>query len=304
MVGDRIKARWLLVAALGVVALVLAVGAAACGDDEEDGGDDGATATPTEDAAAAIPEVEVGALDFSFTAPSSISGGLTRFTLNNTGAEPHQLQFVRLNDGVTFEQFQEAVGQPDPSGAIALVSFAGGPNTVDPGQSAEAASDLQPGAHVLLCFVSGDDGIPHLAKGMIRQMEVTEAPVEAPDPPETDASVTASDFAFDAPATLPAGEVAVEFANAGLQPHELTVMRLTGITVDQARELFTGDGAEPAGPPPVENAAGVSAVAPNTTSYTTLNLTAGDYVLVCFVPDPSDGQPHVALGMFDSFTVE
>jgi hypothetical protein len=30
---------------------------------------------------------------------------------------------------------------------------------------------------------------------------------------------------------------------------------------------------------------------------------AGDYKLVCFLPDPKTGKPHVQLGMKQSFTV-
>jgi hypothetical protein len=40
--------------------------------------------------------------------------------LTNTGAEPHHIQFLRLNDGVSFEQFQEALALGEGP-ALALV---------------------------------------------------------------------------------------------------------------------------------------------------------------------------------------
>jgi hypothetical protein len=62
-------------------------------------------------AAPAIPTVAIGAADYSFTAPDGISGGLTRLQLTNTGKEAHHAQLVRLNDGVTVQQFQAALQQ-------------------------------------------------------------------------------------------------------------------------------------------------------------------------------------------------
>ena len=35
----------------------------------------------------------------------------------------------------------------------------------------------------------------------------------------------------------------------------------------------------------------------------TMNLEAGTYVLICFIPNP-EGVPHIALGMAREFTVE
>jgi hypothetical protein len=42
---------------------------------------------------------------------------------------------------------------------------------------------------------------------------------------------------------------------------------------------------------------------PGYTNWAVLDLEAGDYLAICFVPDPATGQPHFALGMVMPFTV-
>ena len=82
--------------------------------------------------AAQIPEITIKAADFSFDAPAQIEAGLVKIKLVNDGQEPHHAQIVRLNDGVTLEQFQAAL-QEGEAAAFPLVAFVGGPGLVDPG---------------------------------------------------------------------------------------------------------------------------------------------------------------------------
>jgi plastocyanin len=35
-----------------------------------------------------------------------------------------------------------------------------------------------------------------------------------------------------------------------------------------------------------------------------VDLPAGNYAFICFVPDPTSGAPHAALGMIGALTVE
>jgi hypothetical protein len=39
------------------------------------------------------------------------------------------------------------------------------------------------------------------------------------------------------------------------------------------------------------------------TNWLLLDLEAGDYFAICYVPDPTTGAPHFALGMMMPFTV-
>ena len=59
------------------------------------------------------------------------------------------------------------------------------------------------------------------------------------------------------------------------------------------------------GPPPFSSAGGFGALAPGGQGWVRLDLSAGDYVAVCFVPDDEPPHlPHVELGMIQQFHVD
>ncbi|HXI21636.1 MAG TPA: hypothetical protein VNH46_11145, partial [Gemmatimonadales bacterium] len=57
-----------------------------------------------------------------------------------------------------------------------------------------------------------------------------------------------------------------------------------------------------AGPPPGTPVGGTGALSPGVHSWWRVSLTPGDYLLVCFVPDPS-GVPHILKGMVRAFSI-
>ncbi len=263
------------------------------------------------------PMVSVKATDYAFAVAETIKGGMTRLQLDNQGQESHHLQLMRLNDGVTQQQFQETLQsalqavQTEGEGALARIfavaSFAGGPASIGPGKQAEAVVNIQPGEYTLLCFIPSPDGVPHLAKGMVKALAVTAASKDQPAEPESKATVSLGDFSFSGlPASFSPGKATIKVVNSGKEPHEMAVMRLKGITVEQFKGMMTAPpgGDAPSGPPPFEDVGGLQAISPNGAGWATLDLTAGEYALICFVPSPANqGAPHVALGMLGSFTV-
>ena len=111
-----------------------------------------------------------------------------------------------------------------------------------------------------------------------------------------------------------------EVPNVGAQPHEMVILRLAeGVTLDQLQPVLaamappaaTPEGAaateaSPAamtGPPPFTLIGGVAPMSPGYTNWVVLDLETGNYVAICFVPDPASGQLHFALGMLMPFTV-
>ena len=56
-------------------------------------------------------------------------------------------------------------------------------------------------------------------------------------------------------------------------------------------------------PLPFAGIGGVAPMNPGLTNYLEIDLTAGDYFAICFVPDFETGAPHFALGMIMPFTV-
>ena len=114
-------------------------------------------------------------------------------------------------------------------------------------------------------------------------------------------TVVARDYAFEMPEEVAAGAVRMTLRNEGPEPHHAQPARLDdGVTLVQFTErLQQGPEAAlpllsfPGGPGPV--AAGAS-------QDVTLNLVAGQYVMLCFVESP-DGTPHLPKGMVTPFRV-
>jgi plastocyanin len=296
MAGPQRGIKWTALA-LGAAA-VLAV--AACS------GSTGASSAPSAGAsdapAGGVQDLAITGTEYAFAGPASIPAGLTKVSLTNSGAEEHQAQVARLADGTTIDDLTAALATDEAAG-IALLTLAGGPTGVQPGAVGSTTANLAPGAYVFLCFVPAADGIPHLAKGMIAPLEVTEPAVEA-EVPAGDSAVTLQDFAFVGLDTLTAGPHTVTVTNAGPQPHEATIVELAdGVAATDLIAMFTSTEA-PSGPPPFTSVGGVAGIAANETVTMDVDLEAGNYAFLCFVPDPASGAPHAALGMIGALTVE
>ena len=113
-------------------------------------------------------------------------------------------------------------------------------------------------------------------------------------------TVTASDFAFQAPATIPAGLTTFRLLNKGPELHHVQLVKIEDRHTVQ--ELMAG--ASHAGPPPpwITFMGGPNAPVPGGESQATLNLGPGSYALLCFIPS-ADGVPHIMKGMVKPITV-
>lgn len=253
------------------------------------------------DPTADYPEITIKAAEYSFDAPEQIEAGLVKVNLVNDGQEPHHAQLVRLNDGVTLEQFQAAL-QEGEAAVFPLIAFVGGPGLVDPGLQSQVMLELTPGQYVLLCFVPGHDGIPHLAKGMVRPIEVVSAADETEVAPiEADAAVTLLDFTFVLPSEIEAGPQTWEISNEGPQPHEIMLIKLgEGKTMEDIQTFIQ----DPQGTPPFSQIGGFQGINPGGTGWLNIDFTAGNYVAICHIPDPASGKAHQELGMVTPFTVK
>ena len=114
---------------------------------------------------------------------------------------------------------------------------------------------------------------------------------------------TATDFAFEGPATVEAGLVTVILDNQAETWHHVQLVRLPeGMTVEDFGAGMAQ--MQPGSPPPpwLEAAGGVNLPPPGELGRTTLHLEAGEYAVVCFVDTP-DRIPHVMKGMIQPLTV-
>ncbi|MCX6050327.1 MAG: hypothetical protein NT075_34965 [Chloroflexi bacterium] len=256
---------------------------------------------PTAVAAPVAPVVlGIVAKDYSFEAPKEIAGGWVTVAFKNEGKQPHHAQLVRLNDDVTAAQFQAAL----PKGIEAvmpLITMPGGPGVVDSNNSQETTIYLKPGHYFLICLVPDEKGMPHLAHGMIAPLEVTANSHQTATEPQADAEVKLVDFSFALPATIKPGAQTWKITAASKQPHEMALVKLAeGKTMMDVMAWMQ----QPVGAPPFSNVGGMQAMMPGDSGYLHLNLTAGDYIAICHVPDAASGKEHAALGMMMPFKVQ
>lgn len=247
-----------------------------------------------------VPEIVIKAQDFSYEVPKQLEAGIVVVTLENAGKEPHQAQLVRLNDGVTLDLFTAAL-QQGPEQALPLVELAGGPNTIDPGQRQQVTVNLKPGQYVIMSFASGSDKMPDVAKGMLVPIKVVASNQAQAAEPKADGEAILQDFTIIPPANVKAGQQVWKVKNQGPQSHEIALMKLDeGKTMDDVMKFMQA----PSGKPPFSNAGGLAALAPGTSAWVSLNLQPGNYLALCFVPDPASGKAHAEMGMMQAFSVK
>lgn len=261
-------------------------------------------ATATADRSS-IPTLLITAFNYGYSMPGTItaSSGLLDLAMVNNGTEPHQAQVARLNPGVTHDQVIDTlVQQKKLSAAYSLLSFVGGPDTVPAGYGQETILDLAPGQYVLLCFVTGSDGVAHVEKGMIHFFEVAGPRPAAQQAPGADVEVVMQDFRYAFPASpLPSRALIWHITNQGTEPHEMNIVKLgKGKSVQDIAHFFQ----TPAGPPPFEEMGGLAACEPGASAWIKLYLEPGNYAAFSFLPDQKTGQSQLALGMITPFTVK
>jgi uncharacterized cupredoxin-like copper-binding protein len=245
-------------------------------------------------------EVRAVATDFRFALPDTLSAGRTTFLLVNRGREPHHLLLVRLLGDKSASDLAAAMKAPGPFPSWAIPE--GGPNAADPGSaSLPTIVNLEAGHYAALCIIPGPDGIPHVMKGMIRDLVVRPSNQGVSAERAPDLTISLTDYAFRPTKPIVAGNHLVAVRNDGKQAHELQIAKLLpgktpGDLAAWAEKM--------AGPPPAHFIGGVSPIAPGKSNELELNLTPGHYVLLCFVPDAADGKPHVAHGMVRDLIVQ
>jgi len=114
-------------------------------------------------------------------------------------------------------------------------------------------------------------------------------------------TITAKEYAFDAPSQVPAGVTTIHLVNQGQQLHHVQILKFEqGKTLADFQAAMKAGGPFPAWAVMV---GGPNAPAPHGgESNATLNLAPGQYAFACFVDIP-DHMPHIMKGMVQPFTV-
>ena len=280
---------------MSLIATAAAVVLAACvaGESKQQGGEDEAPA------AGRINQLTIKTRDYVFyDMPDTITAGATEIRLENAGPELHHVQLVRLEEGKTVDDLLTAVkAGPGPLPAWAV--DVGGPNTPVPSGVSTTLVDFEAGNYAIVCVIPSRDGVPHFMKGMVRGLTVV-SNKSAAMMPAADIVLTLRDysFEFDQPITSRVKTIRVE--NAAQQSHEALLVALEeGKSVSDLLAWLEHE----QGPPPGRPLGGTTAFAQGEVNIINVDIKPGKYALICFVPDATDGQPHIAHGMVREFTV-
>jgi hypothetical protein len=100
------------------------------------------------------------------------------------------------------------------------------------------------------------------------------------------------------------GLVKTTLWNQGDQPHQAQIAQFKqGVGVKDFQAILEGGNPEAVIGLFAGFYGGPNVVAPGRSQTTWQNLPHGDYLLLCFVPDPATGMPHFAMGMYAPFKV-
>ena len=267
------------------------------------------------DAPRALPVLRLEARDFTFSAPSHSTGGLTRVRLVNNGPSWHEALVTRLPEGVTPEAYldEARAGKAFPVGAQDM----GGPGKVAAGDSSEVVLALEPGRYAIVCWA--DD---HVKSGMLSAVVISVGDSAVANN-ETGGATTSASIASEASgAPAPTGEVRLEdfrivhdsgayraganvlrVRNTGQRPHDLTFYRLAD---GKSASDFGVWYATREGPAPAVPVGGIVTLAPGREGLVELNLPPGRYFAGCGTPEdgPNGVTLHIQMGMVEVFEIK
>ncbi|HEX5385131.1 MAG TPA: hypothetical protein VFW66_00370 [Gemmatimonadales bacterium] len=233
------------------------------------------------------PVVTVVARDFVFErpAPVTVPAGPITVRMINGGKDLHMIGIVWLGEHSVAEFLAAVQGDSLFPGPYEV----GGPNAVVPGDTAVATVVLPPGHAVLACWVMDEDGKMHVQKGLFAPLEVAPAGPRTATEPHADARITLRDYAIDMAGVPAAGRRVFRVENRGPATHDVEVFRMApGATMADVDAWMHHPMAGSRRARPLGGMVGVDR---GHHAWFTVDLTAGDYVLVCWMPD-AKGVPH------------
>ena len=241
--------------------------------------------------------ITVVASDYEFDAPDTTPVGMITLRLVNYGVVPHHARVVRLDGGRTLRDLERELFETGllPSWAADV----GGPGVTAPGGVSEVTLELAPGRHVLLGAAGLAGGANALMKGMYRDFVAVPTGARAAAP-LADAVLTLEESRLRVDGRLSVGRQLVLARNRSGATHELRIYRLeTGRTpADLHRWLRTEEGR-----PPAAIVGGVAALATGAESVLTLDIAAGEHVLLCLAPELRAAPPHRLHGLLHRLRV-
>jgi hypothetical protein len=115
--------------------------------------------------------VKVDMQDFAFAFDSSkVKPGKIAFDVKNSGVQPHELVFFRVDESLDLDAMLESEEEPEGVEYLGFIAFRGGHQA-----TLVINEPLTPGRYVMLCFLpdfDDEEGTPHFALGMVADFNV------------------------------------------------------------------------------------------------------------------------------------
>jgi hypothetical protein len=243
--------------------------------------------------------VTFSASEHRFDGPDQLPAGQTTVHLKNRGKQPHQLQFLKLEEGKSPADLAEALkaGNNIPPWAKHM----GGPNGVAAGRSAEATLYLEPGSYVIICGMPAKKHHTHAELGMQKALRVVDT---APPPPEFAGHFHMAMFEYEYVVVQPLqkGRHTFYVINRGNLNHQASFIRLNpGASAEDVLRALEQD--DPSRLPGTL-IGGMSGLEPGRDGTFTAELSPGRYAIMCLFSNAHASDSHAAKGMVMNFTIE
>ena len=260
-------------------------------------------------------DVTVDMHDFAYTMPDSITAGEHLWEFANTGQQWHMLLVLKLAPDATMEDVMNAFtaeGEPAGPPPFEIVNGAG-LAPISEGERVWLEFSLEPGSYVVACpipdlvaMMNGEPPLPHMMKGMIQQLTVSDDASAATTSAVPAVTIVARDYAFDMPATLPAGLVSLTLKNEGAVNHHAIFTQVEdGTTLEQMQAMLASDGEDDTGQGGDQLVFALPDTDPGSSNEATVTLAPGTWaVFSVSMGDMADPTPDWAKGSLNLFTVE
>jgi hypothetical protein len=241
--------------------------------------------------------ITIEVTDTGLKVPAEVPSGIVNVIYKNSTATPASPTVGWLNEGRTVAEFEQALQGEDFPAILEMANTPGGVE-LEPGASAQVTYDLT--AAELLVVNFPDNGPPQMATTLVKPEDNRMAS------PKAEIKAEMTDFSFVMPDEIPAGPRLWEIKNTGQQWHHLIVVKLNeGTTIEEVIALAASE-EEPEGPPPYKQVAYYGDMSGGTTAWATLDIPAGEYYAICFMPNiaTQDMASHAAHGMVRKLVVK
>jgi hypothetical protein len=248
-------------------------------------------------------DIVVVGVDYAFQIPPTLPAGRMTFHFRNSGKRQHEFNIVLLKEGVTPEQFLQAVKANQPQ--MIMVDKPVGVLFAEPGKVGAygLTTNLVAGrTYVVICIARDSaKALRHVDMGMSAIVQVIGPRVAAPSQQSATDTIVGVNYAFKYRGSVAPGRHTFLFRNEGTVRHEAFIGLLKkGVTLDSLEKVDKAGGDTD---PLIESAGGLLYSAAGQTPAGTLQIDmppGREYVLFCTFSDDAKSPPHYKLGMVGS----